>query len=1173
MRIHGGFGGVVLACAASGPVSASAMASGVEQFGPGELISAALESPRGLALGDIDNDGDPDVIVSSLQDGRITWYENGGDADGWATHDVTSDSGSPVTIAAADFDGDGDIDIVAGDLQSNDISWYENLGAGVFDDRPSVIGTGIVDPSRVIAADLDGDGDIDVAVAARAALQGGEVLWIENLGGGVFASPLVIDDGSIVDARGLDAADVDDDGDLDLIACYLNGETIAWFENLGGGFDSEPIVICSNCGLVSDVVAADVNGDLQPDVAATIRSTGEVIWFENLGGGFSGAQTAPGGPGTPVRLIAADVQLDGDADLLTAWQLPGAICWHQNTGPGFTVAPVLIDAVVERPAALVAGDLDRDGDLDVVVADRNAGVVELWRDLTPRDRLWTSPGDGLWTDGMNWSPASGPDLRNSARFSGPGPRAVTLDEAVETRALRVEGGASDLTVDDLLRITGDVDEDEPGLTVRGVPSAELTFRDGVVMLETGGVIGGVMNQVGVLRLDDEAELVTGPLDVGAPGRGEVATTAGTIITGGPIRLHPRGRLTGAGAVDAVINGGTIDLGQTAGRTIEVLTPPASGAFGSVRVGVAGEENFGALQGGTLEVQGGLFVELMNDFLPDVGVTFPIITASSSLTGEFAAARFSGFPDNRFLFVSNEDADAGAGAIVVEVSTLGGDLEFESPSSHFVQGVPVEAAFADFDQSGTIDIALAVPAAAAGAPGSVIVLLNAGTNEEGQWLGFFETFQFAVGVNPTALDVGFFDDDLLPDLVVTAADDATVWVLNNLGLEIGPGVWGGLDVLAVVPVGAAPVDVIALDFTEDGRSDFVVTARDANLVQAVAASDAAGPGGLIFAVVQQIAVDGPILIDPIDIDDDRCTDLAVGLATATFVTIIPQIGGGLGPDIFGAPVFYESAGSPSDLVVADLDLSGGPDLIVVNELDDSISLFVNNGGAFGLRSDFEAGLTPTSAVAVNLDEDDDADIALVAVNPETQQREITVIRNDLINGTVNLTQTDTLGSDLEPLFVASADLDDDGVEDLVSVTEEFAELSGLALDGACTPSAGSCFSPNGTPGCSQFECCINVCAIEPFCCDVEWDQNCVDLANQNCVFPDSTAVTSFVSTPVTYPPGDLDLDGYVDGSDLAILLAAWGPCPGFCPPDFNDDDVVDGEDLAQLLSLWTGPPAS
>ena len=53
-----------------------------------------------------------------------------------------------------------------------------------------------------------------------------------------------------------------------------------------------------------------------------------------------------------------------------------------------------------------------------------------------------------------------------------------------------------------------------------------------------------------------------------------------------------------------------------------------------------------------------------------------------------------------------------------------------------------------------------------------------------------------------------------------------------------------------------------------------------------------------------------------------------------------------------------------------------------------------------------------------------------------------------------------------------------------------------------------------------------------------------------------------------PAADFNGDGAVNGADVGLLLAAWGPCDG-CPEDLNDDGVVNGADLGLLLSEWTG----
>ena len=74
-------------------------------------------------------------------------------------------------------------------------------------------------------------------------------------------------------------------------------------------------------------------------------------------------------------------------------------------------------------------------------------------------------------------------------------------------------------------------------------------------------------------------------------------------------------------------------------------------------------------------------------------------------------------------------------------------------------------------------------------------------------------------------------------------------------------------------------------------------------------------------------------------------------------------------------------------------------------------------------------------------------------------------------------------------------------------------------------AGSCFSPHKTPFCNAGDCCSTVCAVDPYCCAVRWDDACVAGAMDLCV--EST------------PSPDINGDGIVDGNDLALLLSAWG----------------------------------
>jgi hypothetical protein len=60
------------------------------------------------------------------------------------------------------------------------------------------------------------------------------------------------------------------------------------------------------------------------------------------------------------------------------------------------------------------------------------------------------------------------------------------------------------------------------------------------------------------------------------------------------------------------------------------------------------------------------------------------------------------------------------------------------------------------------------------------------------------------------------------------------------------------------------------------------------------------------------------------------------------------------------------------------------------------------------------------------------------------------------------------------------------------------LESCAVCGAGCPGSGNCCEANGSPGCENVFCCLDVCAADPFCCDTLWDQTCASAAQVICV---------------------------------------------------------------------------
>ena len=279
-----------------------------------------------------------------------------------------------LTTYPTDFDNDGDLDILLADSELTSlIVWYENDGQGNFGEPKSLTSQYLAFPYVIYPSDLDGDGYPDIIVGNDFQLTG-EILWYRNDRQGGVEAPRTITT-LVIGPADLRTADLDGDGDQDVLSAFSFYENqtwlhrVAWYENDGQGNFGEQQIIASYDNEYSSVYPADIDGDGDLDVITAAEFSYRIAWYENDGlGNFGGRQTITTKVERPTSVTAADLDGDGDQDVLSSSFQDYKIAWYENDGQGKFGEQKLISKQAVRTRFATVADLDGDGDQDILSA-------------------------------------------------------------------------------------------------------------------------------------------------------------------------------------------------------------------------------------------------------------------------------------------------------------------------------------------------------------------------------------------------------------------------------------------------------------------------------------------------------------------------------------------------------------------------------------------------------------------------------------------------------------------------------------------------------------------------------------------------------------------------------------------------------------------------------------
>ncbi len=336
-----------------------------------QQIAQLSNGIRSIKLSDLDNDGDLECLYGLVTTGAF-YLENLGELEFAEPVQFESTFGSVNFIDTHDVNGDGYLDVIG--THGDNGFYLRNVVDSLNFDYVFWSGLSDDDDLRFQFLDIDNDGDEDYIPTNECS---DETYWYEKdedagWNGGYFTREIgnFEVNGIETSCRSLQVSDIDGDGDLDLLISFEQSggdyKGLYWSEFSNGQF-ALPIQPIDETRYYTNLECSDFNGDGKEDILCWSTFQDHITFYLHNGvDGFLESQELTTSVTHPAEFKHFDFDQDGLSDLMSSATGDGKISWYKNLGQGvYSDQNVLVEnrTGIYRFWPL---DIDNDGDLDLL---------------------------------------------------------------------------------------------------------------------------------------------------------------------------------------------------------------------------------------------------------------------------------------------------------------------------------------------------------------------------------------------------------------------------------------------------------------------------------------------------------------------------------------------------------------------------------------------------------------------------------------------------------------------------------------------------------------------------------------------------------------------------------------------------------------------------------------